>query len=123
MRAAWTTIITTVDGGSRFGAGSGDMHLADFAPPAPPLRVSDPEVATGVRYLGAPAGWDSDFHPAPARQFVVMLRGSVRSGTTDGDTRTFGPGDVVLLEDTSGRGHRTTILGDEPWLAMVVALG
>ena len=29
---------------------------------------------------------------------------------------------AVLLEDTTGAGHRTRVVGDEPWLAIVVVL-
>ncbi|GGC17688.1 hypothetical protein GCM10011363_37800 [Marivita lacus] len=38
-----------------------DLHVSlrsgGFAPPAPPMPVSDTEPATGVRYLVLPAGW------------------------------------------------------------------
>jgi hypothetical protein len=52
----------------------------------------------------------------------VMLQGTVEATTSDGETRQFGPGDAALLEDTHGDGHRTRVVGDEPWLAMVVVL-
>jgi len=123
MQASWTRIYTDADGETHFDAGSTPMELRDFAPPAPPLELSDASAAREVRYLGAPAGWDSDFHPAPRRQLVVMLRGLVEAATTDGEVRVFAPGDVVLLEDTEGTGHRTRIPGTEDWLAMVVVLG
>ena len=41
---------------------------------------------------------------------------------TDGETRAFGPGDIVLAEDTGGRGHTTHNPGAEPTLMAVVAL-
>ena len=51
-----------------------------------------------------------------------MVRGRVEATTTDGEARVFGPGVAVLLEDTNGTGHRTRVVGDEPWLALVVVL-
>jgi oxalate decarboxylase/phosphoglucose isomerase-like protein (cupin superfamily) len=30
----------------------------------------------------------------------------------DGVVRQFGPGDIILLEDTWGKGHRTRNIGD-----------
>jgi hypothetical protein len=51
-----------------------------------------------------------------------MVRGIVEAATTDGEVRRFGPGEAVLLEDTTGVGHRTRVVGDEPWFAMVVVL-
>ena len=99
-----------------------DLARGDFAPPAPQLDLSAVAASEGVRFIGAPAGWDSPPHPAPGRQWVVMLRGTVEATTSDGESRRFGPGVAVLVEDTHGAGHRTRVVGDEDWLAMVVVL-
>jgi quercetin dioxygenase-like cupin family protein len=122
MRAPVTRIVADGAGGTWFDDADVTLELGDFAPPAPPMLRSIPEPATAVRFVGAEAGWDSPPHPAPARQYVVMLRGSVRATVTDGTTRTFEPGDVVLLEDVHGEGHRTFVPGPDDWLAMVVVL-
>ena len=121
-RARVTRIVTDVRGGTAFAEADVPLELGDFAPPAPPMLRSEPVAARAVRFVGATAGWDSPPHPAPARQYIVMLRGTVRATVTDGETRTFMPGDVVLLEDTTGEGHRTFIPGDADWLALVVVL-
>jgi hypothetical protein len=123
MLARWTRIIATPDGGSRFADGAVLLADGDFAPPAPPLGLSPISEATATRFIGAPAGWDSPAHPAPARQWVVMLGGAVEATTSDGASRVFGPGDAVLVEDTHGAGHRTRVASDDPWLALVVELG
>jgi len=52
-------------------------------------------------------------HVAPRRQFVIMLTGRVEIETSLGEVRTFGPGDVLLAEDTTGRGHFTRNLGPD----------
>ena len=117
-----TRIVTDGNGGTAFADGDVTLELGDFAPPAPPMLRSEPVPARAVRFLGATAGWDSPPHPAPARQYIVMLRGTVRSTVSDGETRTFVPGDVVLLGETTGEGHRTFIPGDADWLALVVVL-
>ncbi|MEI7744871.1 MAG: cupin domain-containing protein, partial [Chloroflexota bacterium] len=95
---------------------------AEFAPPAPPLGVAAASPAESVSCIGAPPGWDSPPHPAPRRQWVVMLRGAVEATTSNGEARVFGPGVAVLVEDTSGRGHRTRVVSEEPWEALVVVL-
>jgi hypothetical protein len=123
MEAPFVRIVATAGGGSRFVDEASPLADGDFAPPAPPLALGAVASAGSARFIGAPAGWDSPPHPAPARQWVVMLRGSVEAITSDGEARTFGPGAAVLLEDTTGVGHRTRVVGDEPWLAMVVVLG
>lgn len=32
------------------------------------------------------------------------------------------PGVAVLLDDTFGEGHHTTVMGDEDWCSMLVAV-
>jgi hypothetical protein len=50
-------------------------------------------------------------HPAPCRQYVIVLEGEVEVTTSDGESRVVGSGEVVLVEDTHGKGHITKILG------------
>lgn len=123
MSVAYVRIVAGADGGSRFEDGAEPLAEAEFAPPAPPLGVAAPVAATAVSFIGAPVGWDSPPHPAPARQWVVMLEGAVEATTSDGAARVFGPGVAVLVEDTAGAGHRTRVVSDVPWHAMVVVLG
>lgn len=49
-----------------------------------------------------------DFHPAPFRRWQVGLVGRTTIGLSDGTLHTFHPGDVRLIEDTTGVGHTTT---------------
>jgi hypothetical protein len=39
---------------------------------------------------------------------------------SDGATRSFGPGDSVLIEDVGGKGHRTRVKGPGECLAAVI---
>src|SRR2546428_9168923 len=48
------------------------------------------------------------FHPAPFRRWQVGLVGQTIIGLSDGTSHTFSPGDVRLIEDTSGKGDTTT---------------
>jgi len=50
-----------------------------------------------------PAVWD--FHVAPRRQFVIHLAGVAEIEVGDGTTRRFGPGELLLADDTTGEGH------------------
>ncbi|MCO6493482.1 MAG: hypothetical protein J5I98_33990 [Phaeodactylibacter sp.] len=52
-------------------------------------------------------GYDYDFHNAPARQFIILLDGEIEIETSRGEKRIFKGGDVLLVEDTDGRGHKT----------------
>lgn len=99
-----------------------ELTARDFAPPAPPLQLSPMTPATGVAFVRFPVGWDGDWHPTPQRQFFFFLTGEFAGETSDGDHRSHGPGSVVLLEDTTGRGHRARVVGDGEVLATVVQL-
>ncbi|GAA4915846.1 hypothetical protein [Mucilaginibacter defluvii] len=48
-----------------------------------------------------------DFHAAPQRQYVVLLDGGVEIETSTGEKRQFAAGEVLLMEDTEGKGHRS----------------
>lgn len=61
-------------------------------------------------------------HNAPRPQFIIVLKGLCEVETSLGDTRRFGPGDVLLAEDVDGLGHSTRRIGDEERLTMVVTL-
>lgn len=73
-------------------------------------------------FLGVPAGWVGDFHPAPKRQFICCLIGEYVVVASDGEERKFGPGSILLAEDTTGKGHVTKITGKEYGVAAVIQL-
>ncbi len=83
------------------------LQEADFAPPAPPVNLSAFNPATVYGFVVFPADWDGDWHPAPRRQIFFILSGTGEIETSDGEVRQFGSGSIVLLEDTSGKGHCT----------------
>ncbi len=99
-----------------------DLALQDFAPPAPPLHLSAMMPATGFAFVRFPVGWVGDWHPTPRRQMFVFLEGELEGETSDGERRRCRPGSAVLLEDTTGKGHRSRVVGDEEVLAAVVRL-
>lgn len=85
--------------------------LVDFAPPAPPISVSEALPAQAVRVISSPPGWHGDWHPAPRRQFMVVLAGELEVEASDGEVRQFPAGSVILVEDTSCRGHISRVTG------------
>jgi hypothetical protein len=69
-----------------------------------------------------PVGKFQDWHPAPRRQFVIILSGHLEIGFSDGTKKVFGPGDARLVEDTTGKGHTTGVYGNEPCVIATVPL-
>jgi hypothetical protein len=80
----------------------------DYAPPAPPVNLSAPEPARAFVFMSAPP--------------VFYLAGEVEVEASDGEARRFGPGGVTLGEDTTGKGHRSRVVGEVEALLAVVQL-
>ena len=55
----------------------------------------------------------ADFHNAPRRQYVMMLSGIMEIETGLGEKRVLHPGDVLIAEDLTGKGHVTRSIGGD----------
>jgi len=106
-------IYTDDKGESHFSHTEVSFNLIDYAPPAPPISVSDVIPSKGVVFISSPVGWYGDWHPAPQRQLMFCLKGELEVTVSSGETRRFGPGSVILVEDTSGKGHISRVVGSE----------
>ena len=81
------------------------------------------QVGTGpVRLNQGPAKSMSDFHNTPRRQYVVMMSGQMEIEIGDGAKRMLDPGDVLVAEDLTGKGHITRGVGEQPRLSLAVPL-
>ena len=85
-------------------------------------EVSATEPATGLMFRRAPTTHLSDYHPAPRRQYVITLAGQVEIETGEGTVKRFGPGDVMLADDTTGHGHITRVVGNQPRIYVMIPL-
>ena len=77
---------------------------------------------TQIRFGSRPVGVMQDWHPAPQRQFVIIVSGQLEIGFEDGSKKVFGPGDARLVEDTTGKGHTTVAVGNEPCITATIGL-
>jgi hypothetical protein len=66
--------------------------------------------------------YDWDLHTAPQRQFIVLLDGQIEIETSLAEKRTFKGGDILLVEDTSGKGHKTRNLQHEKRRSLFITL-
>jgi hypothetical protein len=69
--------------------------------------ISELVPAVGVIFRETLEAASLDFHNAPRRQFIITLSGLGEIECGDGSRRRFGPGDILLAEDTTGQGHMT----------------
>lgn len=103
-----TRVYTSSDGETHFGEYS-------FAPSSTHSsiegmtvfeRAFDMNINAGqVMYRSCPGVDANDAHCAPFRQFVAVMGGTIKIIVSDGESRTFGPGEFFLVEDTTGKGH------------------
>lgn len=70
-------------------------------------RLSENIDVKTLQFRKVSPDYDYDFHHAPQKQFIVLLDGGVEITTSLGETRQFQTGEILLMEDTSGKGHRT----------------
>lgn len=101
-----TRIGVTTSGGSRFE--EMEVELTDAGEIG---RLSEPYAASSVTFRENDPGYDYDWHRAPRRQLIVLLDGEIEVEVTSGEKRRFSGGDVLLVEDTTGTGHRTRTVG------------
>jgi hypothetical protein len=75
-------------GESRFESTMIPLTLKQFAPPAAPFRVSDPQAAQNYVILEVGVEWGgAEQHPAPARIMVFSLSGWTRVTANSGEAR------------------------------------
>ena len=109
-------------GGSHFQDVNIKLEPMDFAPPAPIIHLSSFQPATQYAFCRFPSGWHGDWHPAPHKQIFFILSGKNKAEASDGEIRQFGPGSVLLVEDTWGKGHISRVVGGKDLIAAVVQL-
>jgi len=93
-------IYATPDGGSAF-------EEITISPDARPIDITQ-MTASVYRGSGARA---PDWHTAPRKQFAINMTGELEVEVTSGARRKIGAGDLVYLEDITGKGHVTRALG------------
>lgn len=106
---------------------SGESHFRtiafDMAPFIAGGTISAPLAAANVWFRIAPGDQDAGFHVAPRRQLVITLSGGTAEfETSDGETRRVAPGQILLVEDISGKGHRTRTVDGQDRYGIFISL-
>lgn len=106
----------------------GESHFEDLDIPmvkayeAHDDRRSELVKATGIIFRETGNDYEWDYHNAPRRQFVINLEGSVEITVGDGTKRILGPGEILLAEDTTGRGHISRAVDNKPRKSIFIPL-
>ena len=77
----YVRIYTGSDGETHFEDLEVELAEVDFAPPAPPVQLSEFTAAKQWMFFAIPPGWVGDWHPTPTRQafFYLSARWRLRS--------------------------------------------
>lgn len=90
---------------------NGDTRFEDLTIPLNDAgeigRLSENLPVNSIIFREVEASYDYDFHNAPQKQYLILIDGGIEIETTLGEIRQFKAGDILLLEDTHGKGHRT----------------
>jgi hypothetical protein len=92
-----------------FADANGDSHFEEqiipFEEEGAIGKLSMPYPASNVIFREVEPTYDYDFHTAPQRQYIILLDGEIE--TSLHEKRIFRGGDILLVEDTTGKGHKT----------------
>jgi len=119
--ATYTRLYSDAQGESHFEDIEIELTQTDYVPSAPPLELSAITPASQFGFMRAPTGWSSDWHPSSERNVFFVLTGEWEVTASDGETKRFSTGSVLVVEDTTGKGHTSRVIYDS--LAVMVQLG
>ena len=96
--------------------------MQDAAPPAAPFYTANPFDATRYIFFRIPPGWVGDLHPTPNPRLVICLSGSLRFVGSKGAFCILRAGDRLLDVNTTGDGHVTEVVSDDPVDGIIIRL-
>ena len=87
-----------------------ELVIATKSVPGRTTRNAPAIPASGSTYSEYTSSATEDWHRAPGRQFSISMSGEIEVEVSDGTRRAIHPGDMVFLEDLTGKGHITRLL-------------
>jgi quercetin dioxygenase-like cupin family protein len=90
--------------------------------PGSPAEVAKMMQVTGAELHRTAGGNVEDWHRAPRRQYVITLSGRGEIEAAGGKKISVGPGHIDLVEDTTGKGHITRVVGTEDRVTLQLPL-
>jgi hypothetical protein len=102
LRARLIHVYATPDGESHHAI----VEIANDAGEIPVSAMTARAYARNTASANAGADW----HTAPRRQFAINMMGELEVEISDGSRHRIGQGDLVFLEDITGKGHVTRVL-------------
>ena len=96
---------------------NGESHFEDieieYGEMTPSGRLSERFPATGLIFREVQPSYDLDWHNAPRRQYIINLDNGVQITASDGEARVIAAGEVILVEDVTGKGHLSKAINQQ----------
>ena len=95
----------------------GESHFRDieveWAEERRGSKLSKRLPANGIIFRETKPENEVDWHNAPRRQYIINLDAGVELTASDGESRKIGAGEVILVEDTTGKGHLSKSINNQ----------
>jgi hypothetical protein len=88
----------------------------------PQNQVSEMLKASGAEMHRYPPGYVNDWHVASRRQLVLTITGKGEIEIPGGKRIPIGPGNILLAEDVTGKGHITRVVGNQDRVTVQIPL-
>ena len=96
---------------------SGESHFEDieveWVEETRSGKLSQRFPAAGIIFRELLPTYDLGWHPAPRRQYIIYLDGGVEITASDGESRIIGAGEMLLVEDVTGKGHLSKAVNNQ----------
>ncbi|MDE3170416.1 MAG: cupin domain-containing protein [Acidobacteriota bacterium] len=100
----------------------GQAYVKTIHAAARPNGVVDLLPTSGIEIHRTPPGFSIGWHLERRRQYLITLSGRGEIGIAGGKTIILTPGSILLVENTTGKGHQTRTLGNKPWVTLWIPL-
>jgi hypothetical protein len=100
----------------------GQAYVKDIQVAAKPNGVVDLLPTSAVEIHRTRPGFSIGWHVETRRQYVITLSGHGEIDIANGKKIMLGPGSILLVENSTGKGHKTRTVGNRPWVALWLPL-
>ena len=118
----YTHIFTLSNGETSLSLISTELKNADFVKNNQKVAIKDFGDAKNLKFCSLPKGWDGGWHNSPVKQFIIGVSGAIQITCSDNSQVNVKAGEVVLLEDLTGKGHHTEVTSNGTWNGVMVEI-
>lgn len=102
-----------------------DYNRFKYADNIPPIwsAIDGNWQAQYLMLAGNSPGWNArPLHPPRHRQIFIVLTGVTAFTASNGETREYGPGQMILMEDNNSKGHGSFVPSKGPSMVAIIPL-